>query len=426
MEVQQLGSEEDKITKGKTYKVLPLTLSLETLGGVATPLVLRGTILPAKRSQVFSTASDDQESVEVSLFFGESPLVEKNRNIGKFTLKGIPKAKRGVAQIMVTFEVDTRLKIRASAIGQKSQEKMVVEFDGGQAELSDDEVKEILAKCEASKLEDEKILKAIEAKNKANSIIEEAENRIRTNQENGTSTTQDKQIERLLASLGLALEKDDMSEIKENVEKLEKIIYSFSGNSDIFDMFFKQPSPVSKPIHKQQSTPQSTNPKSTKPKTSHPEQITTSKMKVAQYGKIFGGGEFNIDPNLCFVLMQFNESMNPVYDDHIKPIVKSHGLACLRADEVLGLSSITSDIWEKINRARLLIADMTHKNPNVFYELGLAHALGKDVILLTQSMDYVPFDLKSLRCIVYSYDPRGVKKLEEQLGATIKYIIQTS
>jgi len=98
--------------------------------------------------------------------------------------------------------------------------------------------------------------------------------------------------------------------------------------------------------------------------------------------------------------MPFEEKIRAVYDDHIRPILESKGLSCIRADEIIGTGAVTRDIWGKINRARFIIADLTGKNPNVFYELGVAHALGKEVILITQAMEDVSFDLKALRCIV--------------------------
>ena len=118
--------------------------------------------------------------------------------------------------------------------------------------------------------------------------------------------------------------------------------------------------------------------------------------------------------------------MTPLYTDHIKPAVESEGITCQRADEIVGTNIITFDIWEKINRSRFIIADLTNKNPNVFYEIGLAHALGKEVILITQTMNDVPFDLKSLRCIVYDFTPRGIKQLEAALVKTINIIMRTS
>src|ERR1035441_10747680 len=90
----------------KSFEFLPLSVRIETLGGVATPLVLRGTPLPATRSEHFSNAADNQDTVEVSLYFGEHSLVRNNIEIGKFKLDGIPPQKRGVAQIVIEFAVE--------------------------------------------------------------------------------------------------------------------------------------------------------------------------------------------------------------------------------------------------------------------------------------------------------------------------------
>jgi hypothetical protein len=142
-------------------------------------------------------------------------------------------------------------------------------------------------------------------------------------------------------------------------------------------------------------------------------------------GKIFGGGKFTLDPQLCFVLMPFAAELQPVYDDHVRPTIERAQLRCERADDIKGPSVITWDIWERVNRARFLVADLTNQNPNVFYELGLAHAISKDVILLTQSMDFVPFDLKPLRCIPYEFTPRGTKALETELAAAIARLLKS-
>src|SRR5262249_34564754 len=139
----------------------------------------------------------------------------------------------------------------------------------------------------------------------------------------------------------------------------------------------------------------------------------SSQVNPHVVGKIFGGATFTLDTLLCFVLMPFDPKFQPLYEDHIKPTVDGAGLRCQRWDDVVGTRQITLDIWERINRSRFLIAELTEQNPNVFYELGLAHALSKDVILLTQSMDFVPFDLRIIRCIVYEFTPRGTQKLEK-------------
>jgi hypothetical protein len=97
---------------------------------------------------------------------------------------------------------------------------------------------------------------------------------------------------------------------------------------------------------------------------------------------------------------------------------------CIRADNIYDNRPIIEDIWQRINEARIVISELTGKNPNVFYETGIAHTVGKEVILLTQSMDDVPFDLRHLRCIVYDYTPRGVQTLETNLRNTIEGIIK--
>lgn len=124
--------------------------------------------------------------------------------------------------------------------------------------------------------------------------------------------------------------------------------------------------------------------------------------------------------------MPFAPNARPIYEDHIKAVVTQLGLSSQRADEIASTGLITRDIWDRINTARFLIADMTGRNPNVFYEVGLAHALGKDVILLTQSMKDIPFDLQSLRFIIYEYTPRGMSEFEVRLTAAIRALMQAS
>jgi hypothetical protein len=122
--------------------------------------------------------------------------------------------------------------------------------------------------------------------------------------------------------------------------------------------------------------------------------------------------------------MPFSDSLQPIYEDSIRPTVEAAGLRCERADDVRGTSLITWDIWERINRARFLVADLTDLNANVFYELGLAHALSKEVVLITQSMEFVPFDLKALRCIRYDVTRRGTEQLEAKLAKTIATLMK--
>lgn len=428
--VRQVAQREEQNRHTKTFKFLPLTLRLETLGGIATPLVLRGTPLPVRRSQVFSTASDNQESVELAVYVGESSLVRNNVKVQTFILKGIPKAARAEPQIQVTFEVDQACHVRVSAAEKKSGISIAVEFDDTQTSLTDDEIDRLLQLAEANRAADERGLKLIEAKNKAESVIAKAEARLKEHQDKGITVAGDRRIEEVLASVGLTIEADDAEKIRATVDELEELISpvgfggfeTYPGFGDIFDSFLSTPTSTLPKVKRQQKAPtQEPIAKVQKLK----DQLATSATTTRQLGRIFGGGEFTLEPNLCFVLMPFEETMRPIYDDHIRIVVESEGISCVRADEVVGTKQITWDVWEKINRARFLIADLTGKNPNVFYEVGIAHALGKEVILVSQTMDDVPFDLQALRCITYSYTPPGMKEMESKLRATISQIMKS-
>ena len=147
--------------------------------------------------------------------------------------------------------------------------------------------------------------------------------------------------------------------------------------------------------------------------------------RIVRLNPIFQGREFLINEKLVFVLSPFEEPFDTIYVDHIKPSVESiNGLSCLRADDIYDNRPIIEDIWRCTNEARILIAELTGKNANVFYEIGIAHTIGKEVILITQSMEDVPFDLKHLRCIVYEYTPKGIATLEQNLQNTILRIFE--
>lgn len=144
---------------------------------------------------------------------------------------------------------------------------------------------------------------------------------------------------------------------------------------------------------------------------------------------IWEGRRFETETDYCFVLMPFADlkDMQRVYIDHIKPVVERRlNLRCERADDIHDISGVMQSVWESINRARVIIAEMTERNPNVFYELGIAHTLGKPVIMITQSMDFVPFDLKHLRCIVYDYKPGSIGRFEDSLEKTIRRVLAST
>lgn len=124
--------------------------------------------------------------------------------------------------------------------------------------------------------------------------------------------------------------------------------------------------------------------------------------------------------NSCFVLMPFEEGMSAVYEHGIKPLVEDLGIACRRADEIYSSQSVLADIWGVIQESEFVIADLTGKNPNVMYELGLCHVLWKRVILMCQNKDDVPFDLRAWRVIWYDFTFAGAARLKEELQRAIE------
>lgn len=124
-----------------------------------------------------------------------------------------------------------------------------------------------------------------------------------------------------------------------------------------------------------------------------------------------------------FVAMPFRHDLRPIYDDHLVPILTDLKVTVKRADDIFSANSVMQDIWNGITAAKILIADCTGRNPNVFYEIGIAHTIGKPVVLITQSGDDVPFDLKAIKYIEYEYTPRGMKRFETILKKTVEEVL---
>ena len=146
--------------------------------------------------------------------------------------------------------------------------------------------------------------------------------------------------------------------------------------------------------------------------------------RIVRINPIFQGRDFLINERMVFVLSPFAEPFDTIYSDHVKPLIEGiEGFQCLRANSIYDNRPVIEDIWRYTNEARIVISELTGRNPNVFYETGIAHTIGKEVVLITQSMDEVPFDLKHLRCIVYEYTPRGMSLFEENLKNTVRNIM---
>lgn len=134
--------------------------------------------------------------------------------------------------------------------------------------------------------------------------------------------------------------------------------------------------------------------------------------------------EITISRRFAFVLMPFTIELTEIYNNIIKPTVEKQNLQCLRADDFFTANKIMDDIEKAIREASFIIADLTGKNPNVFYEVGMSHILDKKVILLAQSNDDVPFDLRQWRYIRYDPSERGQNRLSKKLGKTINSILK--
>jgi hypothetical protein len=120
-----------------------------------------------------------------------------------------------------------------------------------------------------------------------------------------------------------------------------------------------------------------------------------------------------------FVLMPFHLELQPVYEDHIKAVAGQLNMSIARADDFFTTHSVVEEVWSAIMQSMFLIADCTNRNPNVFYEIGMAHSIGKPVVLITQNVEDVPFDLRHRRFLKYEYSPRGMRQFESQLMATL-------
>jgi molecular chaperone DnaK len=198
--------------------VTPLTLSIETLGGVATPMIPRNTTIPTKKTETFSTAADSQTSVEVVVLQGERPLAAQNRTLGKFHLIGLPPAPRGVPQIEVTFDIDANgiLNVTAKDNATGKDQKITITSSSG---LSKDEVERMAKEADAHSAEDKARREEIEAKNQLDSMVYNIEKMLKEHGDK-ISGTERGDVENALADAKKAIEGGDKAQMDSAREKL--------------------------------------------------------------------------------------------------------------------------------------------------------------------------------------------------------------
>jgi molecular chaperone DnaK len=215
------------VLKGEVKDVLlldvtPLTLGIETLGGVATPLIPRNTTIPTAKSQIFSTAADNQPSVEIHVLQGERPMASDNRTLGRFMLDGILPAPRGVPQVEVTFDLDANgiLNVRAQDKGTGKEQKITITASSG---LSKDEVSKMQKEAEMHAAEDKQRRDEIEAKNMADTLAYQAEKMLRDNKDKIPADL-NTEVEGKINAVKEALKGTDVEAIKRATEELNQVM----------------------------------------------------------------------------------------------------------------------------------------------------------------------------------------------------------
>lgn len=201
--------------------VTPLTLGIETMGGVMTPLISRNTTVPTKKSQVFSTAADNQSAVTIHVLQGERPMAKDNKSLGQFNLDGIPAAPRGVPQIQVEFSLDANsiLTVSAKDLGTGKEQKITIQDNGN---LSKEDIDRMVKDAEAHADEDKKFKEAADAKNEAEATVNMVEKSLKDYGDK-ISEEEKKKIETSLQDLKEAQKKEDIEDLKKKTQECKEV-----------------------------------------------------------------------------------------------------------------------------------------------------------------------------------------------------------
>ena len=221
------------VLKGEVKDVLlldvtPLSLGIETLGNICTPLIERNTTIPTKKSEIFSTAADNQSTVEIHVLQGERKMAGDNKTIGRFHLDGIPGATRGVPQIEVTFDIDANgiLQVSAKDLGTGKEQKITITASSG---LDDNEIEEMIKDAEQHAAEDDKKREAVEVKNQADSAAYQTEKFIEENGDKLDAAAKAK-LEGVVEKIKEAVKSEDTDQMKAALEEMNKEMQAVSAD----------------------------------------------------------------------------------------------------------------------------------------------------------------------------------------------------
>ena len=207
--------------------VTPLSLGIETMGGVMTVLIPRNTTIPASKSQIFSTAADNQPAVDIRVLQGERPMSNDNKELGLFKLDGIAPARRGVPQIEVKFDIDVNGIVHVSATdkGTGKQQSITIQNSSG---LSDDEIERMVKEAEEHKAEDDKRKEEIDLRNRAESFINQIDSMLADNGDKIDANQKDETM-KLRDELQKSLDENDMEAVKSKLDALEQAAQAASA-----------------------------------------------------------------------------------------------------------------------------------------------------------------------------------------------------